>query len=585
MTATQQGVAAASTIDDIRRLFKDRFTIEQELGRGGMGAVYLARDISLDRPIALKVLPPEYAMDLALRERFLRETRTAASFSHPNIVPVHSVEEREGVLAYAMGFVEGESLAQRVANAGVLSTRELVRLLQDVGYALAYAHGRSVVHRDIKPDNIMIERATGRALLMDFGISRSITAAVAAVGLTRVGEVVGTPEYMSPEQSSGDVVDGRSDLYSLGLVAWFAATGETAITGETTQKILVRQLTEAVPPIATRRPDVPPALAGAIDRCTAKDPNDRFATAESLVDTIDAAQLATPDVPLPIRLFSNELDTVSIMTFFAFILIWMLGTRALARGWDNLDSLLPVVLMGSIVFGRYLQTLAEARRLAVMGFKPPEVIEGLRRILGERTDMRAQLRADPETRRRRSNTIRTSVTMVAGSIALLYFGRATRVPTGPGVYGVPPHGFVMLISGFIMLGIGLVLLFKSPLRAPPTERVFRRIWLGPVGLALLQLAERKARGSTSTLSRTGGSPVAATARAAITLPRSLPSPAPSSAAAPPQPTPAASAQHATPRLDAKAGPSAVLPNADSIASLEQRVRALEQWRDESRNAR
>jgi len=166
-----------------------------------MGAVLLVRDRQLDRLAALKVLPPEFAIEPALRERFLRETRTAASFSHPNIVPVFAVEESDELLAFAMGYVEGESLAARVARLGPLSARESVRLLQDIGYALAYAHGRGVVHRDLKPDNIMLERATGRALLMDFGISRTITTAAAspAPGLTRVGEVVGTPECMSPK--------------------------------------------------------------------------------------------------------------------------------------------------------------------------------------------------------------------------------------------------------------------------------------------------------------------------------------------------------------------------------------------------
>src|SRR6476661_8885446 len=169
-----------TTPSDIRQQLGDRYTIERELGRGGMGAVYLARDLRLDRQVALKVLPAEFAGDSALRERFLRETRTAASFSHPNIVPVHAVEEREGVLAFAMGFVEGESIAERVRRAGPLDVRSIVRLLQDIGYALAYAHGRGVVHRDIKPDNIMLERATGRAMVMDFGISRAITAPLPA---------------------------------------------------------------------------------------------------------------------------------------------------------------------------------------------------------------------------------------------------------------------------------------------------------------------------------------------------------------------------------------------------------------------
>src|SRR5262245_59145877 len=244
-----------------------------------MGAVYLARDVRLDRHVALKVLPAEFATQSGLRDRFLRETRTAASFSHPNIVPVYAVEEGDDVLAYAMAYVEGESLAERVKRAGPLSVRETVKLLQDVGYALAYAHGRGVVHRDIKPDNIMIERATGRALVMDFGIARSISASVGAgnEGLTRVGEVVGTPEYMSPEQATGDHVDGRSDLYSLGLTAFFGVTGVPAVSGETTGKVLARQITEPLPSVRERRPDLPAPLADAIERCAAKSPVDRFA--------------------------------------------------------------------------------------------------------------------------------------------------------------------------------------------------------------------------------------------------------------------------------------------------------------------
>ena len=276
-------------LDAIHRAFGERYAIERELGRGGMGTVYLARDLRLDRLVALKVLPAEYASQVALRERFLRETRTAASFSHPNIVPVYAVEESDELLAYAMGLVEGETLAERVSRVGPLPAREIVRVMQDVGYALAYAHGRGVVHRDIKPDNVMVERATGRALVMDFGISRSMAHPVASsASLTRVGEVVGTPEYMSPEQASGDVVDGRSDLYSLGLTAHYAATGRTAVTGDTTQKILVKQITEAVPSVAAARLDLPAALASAIDRCVANDPDERFATAEALLEAIDA---------------------------------------------------------------------------------------------------------------------------------------------------------------------------------------------------------------------------------------------------------------------------------------------------------
>ena len=152
-------------VEQLSARLRDRYVIERELGRGGMGTVYLARDVKLDRPVALKVLPAEFAAMASLRDRFLRETKTAASFSHPNIVPVYSVEEGDDLLAFAMAYVEGESLADRVKRAGPLTVRDIVRVLQDVGYALAYAHGRGVVHRDIKPDNIMIrseERRVGK---------------------------------------------------------------------------------------------------------------------------------------------------------------------------------------------------------------------------------------------------------------------------------------------------------------------------------------------------------------------------------------------------------------------------------------
>src|SRR6187549_612258 len=175
---------SSSASSELQRRLSGRYHVERLLGRGGMGAVHLARDLQLDRLVAIKELPDEFATDSALRERFLREVRMAASFSHPNIVPVYAVEEQGHSLAFVMGFVEGESLAERVRRTGPWSAREAVRLLLDVAYALAYAHGRGVVHRDIKPDNIMIERATGRALLMDFGISRPISTTLETAGLT-----------------------------------------------------------------------------------------------------------------------------------------------------------------------------------------------------------------------------------------------------------------------------------------------------------------------------------------------------------------------------------------------------------------
>ncbi len=517
-----------------------------------MGTVYLARDLRLDRPVALKILLPEFASQAGLRDRFLRETRTAASFSHPNIVPVYAVEESDDLLAYAMGLVEGETLTHRVERAGPLPVRELVRLIQDVGYALAYAHGRGVVHRDIKPDNVMLERATGRALVLDFGISRSMTQAATASNLTRVGEVVGTPDYMSPEQASGDVVDGRSDLYALGLTAHFAVTGRTAVTGDSTQKILVKQLTEPLAPIAESRPDLPSALAAAIDRCVQKDPAHRFPTAEALVEEIDAAQLAEPEIPLPVRLFAGELSGLSFAVTGILVLAWLVVRSQREANMSSLDTMLPVVGLLAILVARILTTMGEGRRLAEAGFSGPEVAAGLARVMAERVTRRAELRADERTRRRRRTTIRWGAAMFVLSIALVRIALATRVRLGPTWYATPTVGVLLVILGIALFGMSLVMLVKSPFRMPPGERLFRLVWLGPIGRGFVWLS---ARG------------VAATAPGRLTRP-AAPSRSGLTAALRVSADPAVAppAMGVTPRVPT------------SFVTLEARVDALERWR-------
>jgi len=517
---------SAADTDQLRLLVRDRYAIERELGRGGMGTVYLARDLRLDRAVALKVLPPEFAMDASLRERFLRETRTSASFSHPNIVPVHAVEESDTLVAFAMGFVEGESLGERVRRLGPLGVRDLVRLLQDVGYALAYAHGRGVVHRDLKPDNVMIERATGRALLMDFGIARAIagaTATPAAAGLTRVGEVIGTPEYMSPEQASADAIDGRSDLYSLGLVAVFAATGQIAMGGATPQRIIVRQLTEAVPSLASLRPDLPTALTDAVDRCVMKEPDDRFASAEALVEAIDEAQLAEPDIPIAIRGFAQELNTLGMV--FAFIsLLGVFMFRSAPDGMSDLDKALPLIVFAGIALARVLQALSAALRLAEAGFMPDETMRGLRLTVDEQQALRAQLRLDPTVHRRRRKTLIGASITIAIAFLLIWFAMSRRVQTGPGQFSAPLHATIIVVCALLMVGIGAVLLLRSPFRMSPGERFFRLIWLGPIGRLLVRLGARGAHLDPRAASRpTGGMRV--TSSSGVMVKAATPAPA------------------------------------------------------------
>ena len=209
----------------------DQYLIEREIGRGGMAVVYRATDLRLNRTVAIKVLPPDLAFNPDVRTRFIREAQTAAQLSHPNIVPIYTVDDKDGgsLVYFVMAFVDGESLGVRLAREGAWPVDQTVRVLRDVADALAYAHARGVVHRDIKPDNILIDRASGRPMVTDFGIAR---AAAGETRLTVTGVAVGTPAYMSPEQALGErEVDGRSDLYSLGVVGVSHARRRHAVQG------------------------------------------------------------------------------------------------------------------------------------------------------------------------------------------------------------------------------------------------------------------------------------------------------------------------------------------------------------------
>src|SRR5256885_24369 len=261
----------------LQELLAGRYSIERELGRGGMGIVLLARDVALDRPVAIKLLPPHLATRPDERERFLEEARTAAGLAHPNIVPIHLVEARGELVLFVMGFVDGETLRDRVERAGPLPPRLALKLLQEVAWALGYAHQRGVIHRDVKPDNIMIERATDRALVTDFGIALGRRSSESAGG-----PIVGTARYMSPEQACGEPVDARSDLYSLGATFFYALTGRAPFEAANVPAILTKHVYEPAPLLQTLRPEVPTKLAAVVDRLLRKAPPERFQTADDL---------------------------------------------------------------------------------------------------------------------------------------------------------------------------------------------------------------------------------------------------------------------------------------------------------------
>ena len=260
----------------------ESYTIEGEIGRGGMGVVYRARDERLQRRVAIKVLPPELAFQKDIRERFTREAQTAARLSHPHIVPIHDVGEGQGLVYFVMGYVEGESLGGRLKRRGKLPPDEARRIMKETADALSAAHGLSVIHRDIKPDNILLEGTRGRVMVTDFGIAKALSGGSGAT-LTGVGVAIGTPQFMSPEQAAGErEIDGRSDLYSLGVVSYQMLTGELPFNASTVAGILMKQITEPAPVLHLSRPDVPEDLSLAVARCLEKDPENRWPTADAL---------------------------------------------------------------------------------------------------------------------------------------------------------------------------------------------------------------------------------------------------------------------------------------------------------------
>ncbi len=279
--------------DDLQSALGSSYTLERELGGGGMSRVFLATETALGRKVVVKLLSPDLLAGVNI-DRFNREIQVAARLQQAQIVPVLSAGEMRGVPYYTMPFVEGESLRARLARVGQLPVQEVVGILRDVTRALAYAHEHGVVHRDIKPDNVLL--SGGTAVVTDFGIAKAIAAASGAQSddaqtgaLTQLGTSVGTPAYISPEQAAGDPnIDQRSDIYSLGCMAYELLAGKPPFDSRTPQRTLVAHLTEKPAPLAAARPDVPPALAELVMRCLEKEPSARPQTAAEIGTALDA---------------------------------------------------------------------------------------------------------------------------------------------------------------------------------------------------------------------------------------------------------------------------------------------------------
>ncbi|MBC7897385.1 MAG: protein kinase, partial [Cytophagaceae bacterium] len=298
------------------------FILRRELGGGGMSRVFVADEVTLGRSVVVKLLSPDIAASVNA-DRFKQEIKLAANLRHPHIVPLLSAGTADGMLYYTMPYISGESLASRLANAPRFSVHEAVELAEEVADALDYAHRQGVVHRDIKPGNVLLEG--GHAVVTDFGIARAVQQVGVPDALTQTGFILGTPTYMSPEQGSGDATDGRSDVYALACVLHEMLSGSPPFTGPTMQAILVQHLVH--PPPVINRDDVPQSLRNVLHRALAKSPQDRFQSASELREALKAIDVRTISREVPIltpttitaqvlkSMNSGPIDSLAVLPF------------------------------------------------------------------------------------------------------------------------------------------------------------------------------------------------------------------------------------------------------------------------------
>ena len=407
---------------ELQEALAGEYSLQRELGRGGMGVVYLARDVQLDRDVAIKVLPAHLARDAQARERFLREARMAAGLSHPNIVPIHRVSEARRFVYFVMSYIEGETLGERLRTRGPLPPSEATRVLREVAWALAYAHGRGIVHRDVKPDNILLEKGTGRALVTDFGIAHGGRDAA-----LEPGKVMGTAHFMSPEQGAGETLDGRSDIYALGVVGYLAVSGRLPFETTNLPALLVRQATETPPSVMAAAPGLPPALAAAIDRCLEPDPDNRFATGEKLADALVPPADTRPALPPTLRawLAARNPLVVPYLGWSAFFSVLTVGNAYANLIHNPGSSVGDVVLLAALASAPLFPIvgfhLHQARRQFRAGHTLADLRSALEIARRERVETDAVVRAEQEPKGIRALRLATvaSATWLGVTIGLL----------------------------------------------------------------------------------------------------------------------------------------------------------------------
>ena len=409
---------------DLQTALAGEYSLQRELGRGGMGIVYLARDVQLDRDVAIKVLPSHLARTPASRERFIREARTAAGLSHPHIVPIHRVVAGERFVFFVMSYVEGETLGDRLRTRGPLSATEATRVLREVAWALAYAHGRGIVHRDVKPDNILLEAATGRALVTDFGIAHGGSAAASD---TDPGKIMGTAHFMSPEQAASESVDGRSDLYALGVVGFLAVSGRLPFEAANLPALLVRQATETPPSVLRAAPGVPQSLGAVIDRCLARERDDRFPDGETMAAALAPTSVARPALPAALRAWLSTQNPLfvpfaawsggfGLLTAANFV-VWVTGNRPAGFG--------DIPLLAAVAAAPLLPTIGfhlnQARRQFRAGYSLADLRSALAVARRERAENAALVR-DEDAKEPGGHRLLRLATVASGTWLASLFG-------------------------------------------------------------------------------------------------------------------------------------------------------------------
>ena len=471
-----------TSVDSLFIAFQDaltgRYSLDRELGRGGMGIVYLAREVHLDRMVAIKLLPPERAEDPTLRERFLREARTAAKLSHPNIIPIHSVEDVSGFVFFVMSFVDGETLTSRVRTRGPLSATEGTRVIREVSWALAYAHGQGLVHRDVKPDNILIEAGTGRVLVADFGIA-------SVAGADSDGPVSGTPEFISPEAVLGKSVDARSDLYALGATAYYAFSGRLPIEGKTATEVLARHVSDAPAPLASLGLTVPRKIGALVDRCLAKNPEHRPDSADTLAEQLGVAVQQRRELPPALRAFVRRNGRLNGPGTFILPMVALPAASALANVTQS-----TAVGIGS--FALFLALPATtycvviARRLLSYGFAHQDLAPAfLSEIEQGREERSVDLASGAGRMERWAPTVVkfSGVALVLTQAGIAGFGSLDRWGNW-----VPPMMFVFgSAASLITLIAGIALMQR---RRDVDVEFWAKMWSGRIGKWVFSIAKK-----------------------------------------------------------------------------------------------